>query len=385
MAASNASANNKITDKDGDSIDMNHGTMPEVRVHGDPDLEELAELGLDLCDIVDFSTNLNPCGPAPAVLAAIRNADPVPYPDPQGRRVKRAIAAMAEVEPARIAFGAGAAALLWDLARLLTRKHPDRPAVLELPCFAELPAALRSEGSAIVEVAEPEPAKLVDTHTLSQAIDQHRPAFVGVSRPTSPGGQLRDFEGLAALADVHSEIPFVLDEAFLTLSEGHADRNRALPPNVIRIRSLTKDHAIAGARLAYLIAQPPLVRELEAARPPWTLSSAALAAVHAIADSELHLEESRQQLRAWRTSLAMSLEPHGLVPLPTTTAYRLFDARPRMGQNPRAATRLRRMLLQVGVLVRDATSFGLPGHVRLCARPPEDQARLLAALRKLPS
>ncbi len=359
--------------------------MPEVRVHGDPDIGELAAFGLDPTRLVDFSTNLNPCGPAPAVLAAIRGADPVPYPDPQGRQAKVALARMLDVEPARLALGAGAAALLWDLARVLSRRQPQRPAVLEVPCFAELPAALRSIGTTIVEVAGPAPAALVDAQVLSAALDAHEPSLVGMTRPTSPGGQLRDFDELAALADAHPSTPFVLDEAFLTLSDGYRDRDRPLPTNVIRVRSLTKDHAIAGVRLAYLVADAALVRELEAGRPPWTASAAALAALGAIAASEDHLHESRRRLREWRDSLAASLETHGLVPLPTETVYRLFDVRPLMGTAPDAAASLRRTLLRAGVLVRDTTSFGVTGHVRLCARPPEDRARLLAALGALRS
>jgi histidinol-phosphate/aromatic aminotransferase/cobyric acid decarboxylase-like protein len=32
-------------------------------------------------------------------------------------------------------------------------------------------------------------------------------------------------------------------------------------------------------------------------------------------------------------------------------------------------------------MVRDATSFGLPGFIRVCARPAADDERLLSALR----
>jgi histidinol-phosphate/aromatic aminotransferase/cobyric acid decarboxylase-like protein len=41
---------------------------------------------------------------------------------------------------------------------------------------------------------------------------------------------------------------------------------------------------------------------------------------------------------------------------------------------------LRRSLLARGLLVRDCTSFGLPAHVRIASRLPEENERLLAAL-----
>jgi histidinol-phosphate/aromatic aminotransferase/cobyric acid decarboxylase-like protein len=46
---------------------------------------------------------------------------------------------------------------------------------------------------------------------------------------------------------------------------------------------------------------------------------------------------------------------------------------------PDAAT-LRRRLLSKGILVRDCASFGMPGFVRVGARPKADRERLLQAL-----
>ena len=40
----------------------------------------------------------------------------------------------------------------------------------------------------------------------------------------------------------------------------------------------------------------------------------------------------------------------------------------------------RHSLLQKNILVRDGASFGLPQHVRIGTRRPEDNARLLAVL-----
>jgi len=45
-----------------------------------------------------------------------------------------------------------------------------------------------------------------------------------------------------------------------------------------------------------------------------------------------------------------------------------------------AAALRHRMLTGHRVLVRDCTSFGLPGFVRLAARPAAERARLITAL-----
>ena len=58
----------------------------------------------------------------------------------------------------------------------------------------------------------------------------------------------------------------VLDQSFLSLSECWADAAVRMPPNVICVRSLTKDHGIPGVRVGYLIARPDLCRAAESCR-----------------------------------------------------------------------------------------------------------------------
>ncbi|HEX3596014.1 MAG TPA: aminotransferase class I/II-fold pyridoxal phosphate-dependent enzyme, partial [Polyangiaceae bacterium] len=49
----------------------------------------------------------------------------------------------------------------------------------------------------------------------------------------------------------------------------------------------------------------------------------------------------------------------------------------------RTAGGLRRALLERhGILLRDAASFGLPNHVRVAARPPEELHRLTVSLKE---
>ena len=69
-----------------------------------------------------------------------------------------------------------------------------------------------------------------------------------------------------------------------------------------------------------------------------------------------------------------ALRDLGWSPLPTDTTFFLMPVS--------NSTGLRLRLLKRGLLIRDCTSFGLPGHIRLAARPEHDRARLVAALRE---
>jgi histidinol-phosphate/aromatic aminotransferase/cobyric acid decarboxylase-like protein len=64
----------------------------------------------------------------------------------------------------------------------------------------------------------------------------------------------------------------------------------------------------------------------------------------------------------------------GYDPVPSQTHYFLLPV-----EN---GAQFRRKLLKRGILVRDCASFGLPSYVRIATRKPEENARLLHAIKE---
>lgn len=344
-----------------------------ARVHGGLDLAELAAMGVAPGDVVDFSVNVNPYGPAPAVAEAARRADLARYPDPRAAAVRAALSARWRVEPEAVLFAHGAAELLWDLARHVARTRA--PALVVEPAFSEFRAALAACGA---EVFGWRPAAgrglAPDLAAVSERIARTGALAVYLAAPTSPAGLPVPADEVERLARAHPDALVVLDESFLSLSDRHGDAELRLPPNVARVRSLTKEHAIPGLRAGYLLAAPALVAALDASRPAWATSAPAQAAALAALGEERFVAESRARLAADREALRRGLERLGLSPLPSVAPYLAFpvaDAAP-----------LRRRLLARRVLVRDCASFGLPALVRVAARPEPDRTALLVALEK---
>lgn len=342
-----------------------------ARVHGGPVAAELAALGLAPGDVLDLSVNVNPYGPPASVLAAARGAPLERYPDPSAGAVRAALAARWRRAPGEVLFGHGAAELLWDLARHLSRGR-DCTLVVE-PAFSELRVALAASGGESCEWrTDPARGLAVDLAAIGEALARTGAGAAYLAAPSSPAGAPVPAEGVAALARAHPDVLLVLDESFLALSDRWADAEVPLPGNVVRLRSLTKEHAIPGLRAGYLLAPTPLVAALEAARPTWSTSAPAQAAALAALGEDAFVAASRERLRADREATRTGLVRLGLSPLPSTAPYLVFPA----GD----AAALRRRLLARGVLVRDCASFGLPSHLRVAARPEPDRARLLAAL-----
>jgi histidinol-phosphate/aromatic aminotransferase/cobyric acid decarboxylase-like protein len=342
-----------------------------LRVHGGPAAAELAALGLGADDVVDLSVNVNPYGPAPAVVAAARRAPLERYPDAAAAQVRAALAARAGVSTDEVLFAHGAAELLWDLARHLARAGA-RTLVVE-PAFSELRAGLSAAGAEIVEWrASPERGLEVDLRAVAEAVERTGARAAYLAAPTSPAGRPVPAAETARLARALPGVLFVLDESFLALSDRHADAALPFPANVVRVRSLTKEHAIPGLRAGYLLGPSALVAALDAARPAWSTSAPAQAAVLAALAEGRFVAESRERLARDREALVAGLVRLGLAPVPSTAPYLVFPA----GD----AAALRRRLLARRVLVRDCASFGLPGHVRVAARPAPHREALLEAL-----
>ena len=345
-----------------------HG--PGERVHGGIDPAEVAAHGVDARDVVDFSVNINPYGPCVPVLEAARSAPLDRYPDAAARTARAAWAGLLGCEPACIAVGHGAADLFWATARALVA--PGERVVVAEPTFSELRIAAAAAGARVEQpCARAEDGYRLDLAALARTARGAR--LVYLCSPNNPTGEHVPVADLAAFARALAPTFLVLDQSFLALSDHAGEACAALPDNVVRVRSLTKELACPGLRIGLCVAAPTVVQRIEAQRPTWATSSPALAALEAGARAEAFVRASWLAMRDDRDAVTALLRARGFAPLPSATSYQLVP----LAEEARS---LRAQLLRHGVLVRDCASFGLPRHVRIAALPAPARARLAAAL-----
>jgi len=347
---------------------MNHGGLLE---------DELARLGLRHEDVLDVSVNVNPYGSFPPMIEAIRAASIERYPDPTATPARAALARWLDVPREQVVVGNGAVDLLWSLARCLV-SSADLVLLVE-PAFSELRRAVTCVGARVAEHRlTPEDDFAFDPLALDAALGSLKPRLLYLCTPANPTGKTIPIELLVRLADAHPKTTFVVDLSFSSLSDAHRDDTVHASGRVVWLRSLTKDFALAGLRVGFAVAPRPIVALIEASRPPWSVNALAQAAACAAttAEAQAFVAESRARLLRDRAELERALQGLGLKTHASETIYSLVDLGPE-----RRATALRDALLaRHSVLVRDATSFGLPQHVRICARPPGQSLRLIQAL-----
>jgi histidinol-phosphate aminotransferase len=350
-------------------------------VHGARDYGELAQLGLNPDEIVDFSANSNPYGPHPSVLAAVRTALDsamlARYPDRDCLALRAAIAAVDQTPVETVLPGNGATELIHLIALALV--EPGSRHLLAVPTFGQYAHAIRLSGGEVIEYRPPAANSDLrfDTQALAAAIRHARPDGIWLCNPNNPTGQQWTAGELARLraADSTQRAMWVVDESYrYFVAEPTPLSSWAGGDNVIILRSLTKDQALAGLRLGYVIATPPVIAALRAVQPTWSVNT--LAQIAGVAALQEPVLAWRQQtlicLRRHAADLWAGLSGLGHRVLPTATTYALVAVE-------NAAVVRHRLLLQ-GVLVRDCTSFGLPQHLRIAARRPVENEALLAAI-----
>jgi histidinol-phosphate/aromatic aminotransferase/cobyric acid decarboxylase-like protein len=168
------------------------------------------------------------------------------------------------------------------------------------------------------------------------------------SNPNNPLGTL-------ASAEEHAG---VWDEAFFPLAAGRWTRGDV---GSVVVGSLTKVFACPGLRLGYVIADD--VARFTSRQPAWSVNGLAIALLPLLLE-RADLPAWCAQIAARRSELRDLLTRHELTARPSDAPWLLV-----------LAPGLRERLAPHGVVVRDCTSFGLPGHVRIAV--PDDRGLAL--------
>lgn len=343
------------------------------------DYAELEELGLNPDAVLDFSVNSNPYGPSPIVQGVLSQVPLDRYPDRQALALRRALSWHLGVPVDWIVVGNGTAELLNALCVAYVRGR-DRVLVAG-PTFGEYARAAQLMGgnvetlNAQLEQGDPTPGFVLDTDALGRSLDERDPRLFFLCRPNNPTGEVLSLDALSGWVQRHPRTLFVVDEAYLAFAPGCRSALSLAADNILVLRSMTKDYGLAGLRLGYAVGTPAVIEAVARACPPWNVNALAQAAGLAALADEDHVRRSLDRLGRAKRQLVADLEGLGLSPLPSAVHFFLVP----VGD----ASAFRNGLLRQRILVRDCTSFGLPGMVRIATRCPEENAQLVAAVRKM--
>ena len=371
--------------------------------HGAIDFAELAEYGIRPDEVIDFSVNSNPFGPAPSVLEAIRGANVARYPDKECLALRSALSGWMGIGVDQILVGNGSAELMWLVA--FGFLSPGDDVLVIGPTFGEYGRNARLMGARVTEwQAKAENDFRLDDDAIIEIealLGELRPKIVHICNPNNPTGQSVGLDVLKRWSETFQDSLFVIDEAyeqFLPVGVDGVGSKLALkriggsdpvhpypiPDNMLILRSMTKDYSLAGIRLGYLVGPQHLVDGLRTCRVPWSVSEVAQAAGVAALAAQAEYEVMWARLRVEAVRFKQSLSELGYRVVPSPMHYFLMEVGASLtfqSEIGGASRQFRERLLKEGMLVRLCESYRLPRFVRVSTQRAEENDRLLSFFR----
>lgn len=315
-------------------------------------------------------------GPSPAAIAAIAEAAAGVwrYGDPEAHDLRTALAACHGVAPANVMVGEGIDGLLGNLVRLLV--EPGTPVVTSRGAYPTFAYHVTGFGGVLRAVPYRDDAQ--DPEALAAAARETGAPLVYLANPDNPTGS---WHGAGEVRRLIEALP---GDCVLCLDEAYADfapPEAVLPldvsePRVIRMRTFSKAHGMAGARVGYALGEAGLIAAFDRVRNHFGVNRLAqVGALAALADREW-LARVVAQVAAGRVRLAEIAAANGLAALPSATNFVTIDC----GRDGAFARAVLAGLIARGVFVRMPFVAPQDRCIRVSVGREADLAAFAAAL-----
>lgn len=231
------------------------------------------------------------------------------YPDPQPAPLVQALASAYGVSPADLVVGRGSDEAIELLVRSLCRPGGDG-IVVTSPTFGMYAVSARLHGVPLHDVPQRDLGDRfeVDTAAVARTARETGSRLVFLTTPGNPTGSSVHAEDIAHLAGaLADEAVVAVDEAYQEFASGPSALGLLdAHPNLVVLRTLSKAHALAAARVGVAVGHPDLVAVLRRVQAPYPvpepvtrLALAALGA-DALSDTASRITatvQGREQLR----------------------------------------------------------------------------------------
>ncbi len=305
------------------------------------------------------------------------------YPSPQPPELQARLAEVYGVEVEQLLIGRGSDEAIDLLVRALC--VPGRDAVLATPpVFGMYAVSARLQGAAFVEVplVDGNDGFSVDLGAVRTAALTRGAKLVFLCSPSNPTGGLVPLAEVDHLADaLAGRAVVVVDEAYIEFA-GTASATTLLAShdNLVVLRTLSKSHALAAARIGVAIGHPDLIAVLRRCQAPYPVPTpCADLALAGLSPAALALTQARvAEAIVERDALAAALAttPGVRQVYPSAGNYLLV----RFVDADRAFA----ALLSAGIVVRDQRAAPQLGDaLRISLGTPAQNARVLSALQAL--
>jgi histidinol-phosphate aminotransferase len=324
-------------------------------------------------------SNESPFPPSARVIEAVVKALSRGHRYPNAsmaRELRSRLAGSVGLDAESCVLGAGSSEVIDLLVRAFVA--PGEEVVIAVPTFSMYEARTRLAGGIPVLVPMRDDLE-IDASAVMRAVTE-RTKLLFLCSPNNPTGRRLDENTLRRV--LRPGIPVVVDEAYVEFSaENHSVASMiAANPNLIIARTFSKAYGLAGLRVGYALACPPVARLLNRVKLPWNVSTVALAAALAVLDDAAEFDRQRALLREERDVLRRELGSlPGVSVFDGDGNFLLLD----IHDTGWSAEALVQSMLTDGVFIRALASHHLRrGWVRVSVGAPDANRRCIDSMRR---
>ncbi|MCY1283691.1 Histidinol-phosphate aminotransferase [compost metagenome] len=328
-----------------------------------------------LAKLVKLNTNENPYGPSPKALAAMQaelNDNLRLYPDPNGERLKQAVAEYYGVTPEQVFVGNGSDEVLAHAFHGLFQH--GAPLLFPDVTYSFYPVYCGLYGISFEALA-------LDEQFQIRVEDYARPnGGIVFPNPNAPTGRLLPLDAIERLLKANPDSVVLVDEAYIDFGGetaiGLVDRY----PNLLVAQTLSKSRSLAGLRVGVAVGHPDLIEALERIKNSFNsypLDRMAIAGAAAAFEDRAYFEATCAKVIASREAVVAGLEALGFEVLPSAANF-VFARHPH-----KDAAGLAAALREQGVIVRHFKQARIAQFLRITIGTPEQNQALLEALQGL--
>jgi histidinol-phosphate aminotransferase len=317
-------------------------------------------------------------GPSPLAAEAMRAAIArvAFYGDPESALLRAELAHIHRVTPQNIVICSGIDDLLGLAVRAFV--EPGAVAVTSLGAYPTFNYHVFGFGGQLERVPYLDDSN--DLQGLADAAASFGARVVYLSNPDNPTGTWHTARSLQAFASsLPSDSLLLLDEAYIE----YAPEDAVMPidaadPRVIRMRTFSKAHGMAGARIGYGIGASSTIAAFDKIRHHFGVNAIAQAGALASLSDQAHVEHVISSVAEGRRDYEELARGLGLATLPSATNFVAIDV-----GGPARARALLAALQQRGVFVRMPSAPPLDRCIRVTVAPEADRAQFAEIFREL--
>jgi histidinol-phosphate aminotransferase len=296
---------------------------------------------------LDFSTSINPYQPdwkREVFLKAERNSTRYTYFEDLDRE-------LGELVGEDVAITAGATEGIY-LSLIFLKNLDMERIIIPNPTYSEYERVSRIFGCRVVKAK-------VNPQDLAEKVRKNSAVFF--CNPNNPDGKYFSPKELRSLikAVEDSNSILIIDEAFKDFVKGFESPDG---DNIIKIRTFTKSYGMPGIRVGYITG---FSSEFQALRMPWSIGSVGYAFIEKIIEDGFDFLRNTMP-KIWKEK--ERIEKALGVKSDANYFLMKFDVD---------------LLKSKKILVRDCRSFGLNSLIRFSVRKPEENTRLIEAIKSL--